>query len=201
MKKKPLKQIIKWLKDSKDASRSKYVVHDIARQIRTNHYGKPTWNTPVVPSFVPASLERIKLFKPRIFNALLTRRDHEIAASGFVWAVSLFEAIMKHTLEQEEIKPSKKYYDIDDFASFLRKDVIDDQEEKILRLVKKYRNCLVHDGGVAPKELITDFKKIKGKRPLFANGILVPNLHDIEPWHDLIINITERVVKKYNLGR
>ena len=198
-----LKQIIKWVRDSKDAMRIKYEVWNRSKEIVKKHKKKRSWTQKVIVSRITASTKPLVRYTPERFNELLINRDHETAVNHLVWILSLWEALIKHVLVKKYRVPKKimKETKIDGFLLFLSfKRFISKKERRELKVAQVFRNSFVHNGGQATEKEIRYYKNLrKGKRPLVVNGILNPNLRDIEPWNDMIINSTEKMIKEYDL--
>lgn len=177
---KQIKFTIKQILDSKDAMRVRYVVWDMSKEIKKKHIGKPSWEKPVIVSKITESREKIKRYTPKRFNELLRGRDYETAATHLIWMIALYKSLISYA----KINESK----------LMKLGVTIDELDKI-NLAKEMRNRYVHDGGVVETKFIKVFNNVMKREPQISEGIILPEVKDIEEWNDIIIKITREIQK------
>ncbi|MEK7624357.1 MAG: hypothetical protein AAB404_01330 [Patescibacteria group bacterium] len=104
----------------------------------------------------------------------------------------------KSGFQKKEFRASR----FNNLSNFLREQIgVSKDEIKELSLAKATRNCFIHNGSKIDNNWLSADKKIRGNCHANLLGHRLeegfqPIFHQIEDWHDLIVNIAEKIKEK-----
>jgi hypothetical protein len=108
---------------------------------------------------------------------------------------------------QHRIDSIKNKFNIrnEDFSQFQtlkkylkREHLISKGELLELELAKETRNCFTHRNGEVDQKWLTIYNKSKRKKQFNLHDKIPLEFHDLEDWTDLIIQIVEKSIERYN---
>jgi hypothetical protein len=164
------------------------------------------WKIPIKLG-LPASKNGQYTYRPEELHLILTSRDGEFTIGHLQTLFSLLEELLNETskilfgfeLNTGRWKDMKRF-----FNQTYIKDVFSKQnvnELKELKLAKETRNCFIHNGLKVGQKWLNAYRDArKVSSSITLGGDLQKGLgnkfHQIEDWHELIIDITKRIEMK-----
>lgn len=199
-----IKYIIERILESESRWKALYMATwGYSYQIEAQFKGGNFWETPI-PFQLPASKYKQYAYKPRELHSILTSRDGEFTIGHLQTLFSLFEELLNEVskiLFGFELNTSKWKNMEDFFNQADTKGILSTQDINELNLAKKTRNCFIHNGSKIDQEWIDTYQK--ARRGISPAGLgdelqkgLLNKFHQIENWHELIIDITKKIEQK-----
>jgi len=172
-------------------------------QIEAQYQGGTLWDM-LIPFGLPASKYKQYAYKPKELHSILTSRDGEFTIGHLQTLFSLFEELLNEVskiLHGLELNTSKWKNMENFFNQTATKDILSTQDINELNLAKKTRNCFIHNGSRIDQKWIDAYQKARGGISPAGLGDelqkgLLNKFHQIEDWHELIIDITKRIERK-----
>ncbi len=153
---------------------------------------------------LPASRKGSHEWKIKELYSILSSRDGQFTVGHLQTLFSLFEELLHETaktLFNLEINTGKwsgieEFFKLSDFNN-----VLSMQEIKELKLSKETRNCFIHNGSKIDNFWLSAYQNARGTPPSNLEGKnlnegLSNIFHEIEAWHDLIVNTAEKIKEK-----
>ncbi|MEW6617367.1 MAG: hypothetical protein AB1333_03025 [Patescibacteria group bacterium] len=145
-------------------------------------------------------------WKPKELYSILTSRDGQFTLGHLQTLFSLFEELLcetSKTLFDLEINTGK-WKGIETFFSQNSfKDILLPEELGELKLAKETRNCFIHNNSKIDDKWLSAYQGVRETKTLLPDLIgadldsgLQNTFHEIENWHDLIVDISKRIVEK-----
>jgi len=160
------------------------------------------WETPI-PFQLPASKNKQYTYKPKELHSILTSRDGEFTIGHLQTLFSLFEELLNEAskillnrgLNTSTWRNMKSF-----FNQTNTRDILSGQDIKELKLAKLTRNCFIHNGSKIDQGWLDAYQEARGTPSVSLGDELQKGLankfHQIEDWHELIIDITKRIKRK-----
>ena len=164
----------------------------------------PKWDIKIkfgLPAFGKGYYEYVPAELYRIIRSKDVRNTYE----NLIIIFSVFEVLLEETSKILEVfgSPFSKWENMENFfKKESTKDILKPSQLKELKLAKMTRNCYLHRGGKADEGWIDSYRKAKGT-PLISEGEDLNKgfeegipYHQIEEWHNLIVEITNKIKNK-----
>lgn len=150
-----------------------------------------------IPLMLEASKKGFYGYKPEELYSILTSKDTEFTLGHLITLFSLVEDLFLSI----ELVDTRKDSGIDEFfGKSLYNKILKAGEREELKLAKETRNSFTHRGCKIEDKWLNAYSNARGSRPtaLMGRNLIqgLPNLfHEIETWHDLIVDISKRIEK------
>ena len=151
---------------------------------------------------LPASKKVVQEFTPAKLCEILKSKDNEFTLGHLQTLFSLLEELINELcpivcdgqeIWSSEFKNLEKFLlGKDPYQNFQAN--ITKNETKKLRLAKETRNCFIHNNSKVDARWLRAFKKAEGNDSTAKIGDKLPvKFHQIEDWHELIIEIVDKI--------
>jgi len=149
---------------------------------------------------LPGSKNKMHPYTPKELDSILRTRDIEFTLGHLQTLFSLLEELSDSASEilfDLESNMSKWKY----IEQFFQKIGLSQPIIKELCLAKQTRNCFIHNGSKIDKLWLNTYQEARGVLPSNLDGKnlgegLLNIFHQIEDWHDLIVNTAEKIKEK-----
>jgi hypothetical protein len=159
------------------------------------------WEKPR-PFRLPASNKGYQEYTPAGLYGILTSKDTEFTLGHLQTLFSLLEELIDElcpiVCNGQEIK-SYKFEKLTEFLLGIKpyqnfQTNITEDRIKELKLAKETRNCFIHNDSKVDEPWLKAFKEVNGRDSTAQIGDELPvNFHQIEGWHELIIEIVDEI--------
>jgi len=151
---------------------------------------------------LPAARKKYHEYEPERLHKILTSKDGEFTLGHLQTLFSLLEELVTELcffLYSGKEVNAGKFGNLKNFLlgnksyETLKIGVIED-ELKELKLAKETRNCFIHNSSKVDKNWLVAYKEARGENRTIKTGDeLSIGFHQIEDWHELIVQITNRI--------
>ncbi len=198
-----VKYIIERILKSEDRWKALYMATwGCSYQIKAQFEKTEFWEK-TIPFGLPASKNKQHVYKPKELYSILTSRDGEFTIGHLQTLFSLFEELLNEAskilfnfeLDTSKWKNMKEFFNQDD-----TKDILTKKDINELKLAKETRNCFIHNGSKVDKRWLDAYRDARGVTTVSLSSELQKGFsnifHQIENWHELIVNITKKIEGK-----
>jgi len=160
-----------------------------------------SWEKPLKLG-LPASKKKYQEYTPAELCGILKSKDTEFTLGHLQILFSLLEELIEELcpivcggqeIKVDKFENLKKFLlGKNSYQNFQTK--IAEDKIKELKLAKETRNCFIHNNSKVDKLWLEAFKEARGKNSAAQIGGKLPiNFHQIEDWHELILEIVNKI--------
>lgn len=198
-----IKYIIESILKSEDRWKALYMATwGYSYQIKTQFEETQKWEKQI-PFGLPASKNKHHTYKPNELHSILISRDGEFTIGHLQTLFSLFEELLNEAskiLLNLDLNTSKWKNIKIFFNQPNTKDILSEQDVNELKLAKETRNCFIHNGSKINQRWLDAYQRARRATTVKLGDDLQKGFsnifHQIEDWHELIVNITKKVEEK-----
>ena len=196
--------IISRIDKSEDKWKALYMgAWGFSNKIKDQFENTEKWNKKIRFNLLASKNNQIHIYTPKQLYSILTSKDGEFTIGHLQTLFSLFEDLLNETskiLCPNELNTGKWQNMKLFFEQTETNDILSETQIKELKLAKETRNCYIHNGSKVNQRWLNAYQDAKGNPIALLSDDLnkgFPNLfHQIEEWHELIVNTTSNIKTK-----
>ena len=202
---KNIKSIIGRINQSEDDWKANYMANwKFSYFLKEEFENTPDWDRKYSLG-LPAFKKGHHDYTPHQLYEIITSKDIRVTEEHLIILLSMFEALLKET--SKIFSPLKfnnnfRFSIIKFFDDERTKGLLEEGQVQELALARETRNCYIHNDGKADDKWIKCYKNTKGKSLISEGDDLNKGFQggepylQIEEWHILIVNVTNRIKDK-----